>query len=324
VNASLATAGEQLSIDCALPWVAELLEEACGGDLGRESDANAAIHISIEVDRSPFDVDGWELVTRGAWRRGRDVVLTDPCTAGFDLHLSCTPGRADFRYRWRPPRRSRAAALLLRSRFHLLARAVLIQYPALWWAGARGRVPLHASACTIGDAPVLVGASSGIGRSTFVLEQLRRGARATGDNLSVADGTTLWGLVEPLRVSGGSGRRMPHGRHEEAMPHRADALAPDMVVILERGGADEPSLVPSTPDAAACALVTSTYMAGELRRYWAFAATLTAGTGFGPAHPPVSSVAASFAERLPCYSLLLGREPSAAVAELFAREGVAA
>ena len=36
-------------------------------------------------------------------------------------------------------------------------------------------------------------------------------------------------------------------------------------------------------------------MAGELRRYWSFAATLSAGTGVGNPHPPVMDVASAFA-----------------------------
>jgi hypothetical protein len=201
---------------------------------------------------------------------------------------------------------------------------VLLQYPALWCAGRHGRVPLHASACTDGTSITLVTAPSGIGRSTFVLEQLRAGARATGDNLAVADGATVWGLVEPMRVDGGSGRRMPHGRHEAPMPDRVRALPPDRVVVLERGSADHPELVACNPETAARALITSTYMAGELRRYWAFAATLSAGTGIGPAHPPVTEVASAFTQRLPCFSLLLGPTPAPTLARVFANPGVAA
>jgi hypothetical protein len=319
---SLETAGERLVLGCALPWVTSLLTEGAGGEIRAGDDADATISISIEPQRRPFDVRGWELLARGAWRRGREVVMADPCTAGFDLHLSCTTERAEFRYRWRPPRRSRAASLLLRSRFHLLARAVLLQYPALWWAGTRGRVPFHASACTDGTSTALVTAPSGIGRSTFVLEQVRAGAKATGDNLAVADGATVWGLVEPLRVDGGSGRRMPHGRHEAPMPDRVGALSPDRVVVLERGSADHPELVACNPERAARALVTSTYMAGELRRYWAFAATLSAGTGLGAAHPPIAEVASAFTQRLSCFSLVLGRTPTPTLAQVFATPGV--
>ena len=321
---SLETAGERIAVTCRLPWVADLLKEGAGGDLREEFDPEATISISIEVEREPFDVDGWTLLTRGAWQRGKEVVVTDPCTAGFDLHLRCSAECAEFRYRWRPPRKTRAASLLLRSRFHLLARAVLLQYPALWWAGTRGRVPLHASACTDGTTTALVTAPSGVGRSTFVLEQIRAGSRATGDNLAVADGTTAWGLVEPLRIDGGTGRRMPHGRHEAELQDRVSALSPDRVVVLERGSADRSELVPCTPEAAARALITSTYMAGELRRYWAFAATLSAGTGFGPAHPPVTDVASTLTHRLSCFSLLLGRKPAAATAHLLANSRVAA
>ena len=102
---------------------------------------------------------------------------------------------------------------------------------------------------------------------------------------------------------------MPHGRSEEPIPNRVAALAPDKVVVLERGSADNPALVACNPEAAVRALVTSTYMAGELRRYWAFAALLSAGTGRGPAHPPIADVASAFAQHLPCFSLILGKTP---------------
>src|SRR6185295_17819135 len=158
MNAFLDTAGERLAIECSLPWVMELIAEGAAGEL-RESEA------------------------AGAWLREGELVIENACTAGFDLHLRHTAERAVFTYRWRPPARDRAAARILRSRFHLLARAILTQYPALWWAGTRGRAPLHASACVVGGATPLVTASSGIGRSTLVLGELRAGGRATGDNL---------------------------------------------------------------------------------------------------------------------------------------------
>ena len=322
--ASLETAGERLAIECDLDWVADLLSEGAGGELREGREADATIGISIESVRDPFDVRGWELLTRGAWRRGREVVLTDPCTAGFDLHLSCTSDRAEFRYRWRPPRRTRAASWALRSRFHLLARAVLLQYPALWCAGRQGRAPLHASAVTDGTSTALVTAPSGIGRSTFVLEQISAGAKATGDNLAVADGATVWGLVEPLRIDGGGGRRMPHGRQEAPMPDRAGGLSPDRIVVLQRGAAEHAELVVCSPESAARSLVTSTYMAGELRRYWAFAATLSAGTGIGPAHPPLVEVASTLTRRLPCFVLQLGKSPVPTMGHAFASPEVAA
>jgi hypothetical protein len=316
----LSTAGERLEIGCSLPWVADLIGEGAAGELARLDTAGASLHVQVEADRGPFDTRGWPLLTRGAWRRGPEVVVENACTSGFDLRLICTPTHASFTYRWRPPARDRAAAHVLRSRFHLLARSVLIQYPALWWAGTRGRAPLHASACTSGDSTSLLTGASGVGRSTLVLHEVSSGGRATGDNLSVADGTTVWGLVEPLRVEGGSGRRMPHGRSEARLQGRADSLVPDSIVVLRRGASDDPSLVACSAGDAARALVASTYMAGELRRYWAFAATLSAGTGIAPPHPLIAEVASALAAALPCRSLVFARSSGMRLSELLALE----
>lgn len=316
MRAFLDTVGEGLALDSAVPWVSELIAEGAAGELRQQERAEASVRIHVEANRRAFRTDGWDILTRGAWHRGGEVVIEDACTAGFDLHARCTPEGADFTYRWRPPARDRAAAWLLRSRFHLLARAVLMQYPALWCAGLRGRPPLHASACNAGAARPLVTAPSGIGRSTTMLAELEAGGRATGDNLVVGDGSTVWGLVEPLRVENGLGRAMYHGRREAPMRRRVESLRPDSLVVLERRGADDrPSLRACSPVDAGRSLVTSTYMAGELRRYWAFAATLSAGTGLGPAHPPVTDIAAAFAARLPCFSLSLGRKPGARLFE---------
>jgi hypothetical protein len=312
----LDTAGERLAIECAVPWVAELLTEGSGGELTALGTADASVLVRVESERRAFETRGWRLLTRGAWERDGEVVIEDACTAGFDLHVRCTAERAEFTYRWRPPARERAAAWILRSRFHLLARAVLMQYPVLWWAGSRGRAPLHASACVAGGSIALVTAPSGIGRSTVILEELRAGGVATGDNLTVGDGETVWGMVEPLRIQNGTGRRMPHGRSEAQMVHRAERLMPDRLVVLERGRSHEPSLAACDSDPAGRCLATSTYMAGELRRYWPFAATLSAGTGCGPVHPPVTDVASAFATGLPCFSLTLGRTPGTRLSDL--------
>lgn len=320
----LTTAGEDLSIDCDLPWVAELISEGSGGELRADDGAAAAVHIRVEADQRKFETGGCTLLTRGAWHNRGEVVLENACTAGFDLRLSCSPDRAEFTFRWRPPARDRVAARVLRSRFHLLARAVLIQYPALWWAGTRGRAPLHASAFATGTMTALLTAPSGVGRSTLILQEVEAGGRSVGDNLAVGDGTTVWGLVEPVRVDGGGGRRMPHGRSEARMLNRADALVPGAFVALERGSTDSPELVPSTGETCARSLITSTYMAGELRRYWSFAATLSAGTGIGPAHPPVARVAEAFAGSLPCFLLQLGNRPGVGVSELLEAVKVAA
>jgi hypothetical protein len=319
----LRTAGECLGFDCSLDWVADLIEEGSGHEL-RDFDPSAvSVSVCVESAHGAFDTRGWRPLDRGAWQRDGDVVLENACASGFDLRLTCSPDGAELTYRWRPPARDRAAAWALRSRFHLLARAVLMQYPALWWAGVRGRAPMHASAWTDGGSTPLVTAPSGIGRSTLLRYELELGSCATGDNLALGDGTTLWGLVEPMRVASGSGRRMPHGRREEAMTGRVEALVPDAVLVLERGSDELPSLRRCSSAKAERALVTSTYMAAELRRYWSFAATLAAGTGVGPALAPVAEVASAFVTGQTSFSLALGKSPGACLSELLTDAEVA-
>ena len=158
----------------------------------------------------------------------------------------------------------------------------------------------------------------GIGKSTLVHGELLSGAACTCDNLCVSDGQYAWGVVEPLRLPaeahGGQGRRMPYGRREAAWPRRADRLQPDRLVVLARGG--EPAITPCPPSLAARHLVAGTYMAGELRRYWAFAATLALGTGLGGSHPPVQVTADTLSTRLPCLLVTLGDHPGAPLREL--------
>jgi hypothetical protein len=319
----LHTAGEALAIDCDLPWVADLIEESAGADLVKDgSTGSSSIRIRIEAEHGPFDVRGWARLTRGAWQRDGRIVMEDACTTGFDMLVSCDEGLVRFTFRWRPNPRSRAAGLALRSRFHLLARAVLVQYPAMWWAGTRGRTPLHASAFSTGEITPLLAGPGGVGKSTLLFRELATGASAIGDNLCVADGATVWGLVEPLRIEGGAGRRMPHGRREAPFPRRVREQVPDRVVVVRRGLAERPVVRSCDPDAAARWLTAGTYMAGELRRYWSFAATLSLGTRAGPPHPTVDLTATTFAGRLPCIEVILGRVSGVTLSELLRSEEV--
>jgi hypothetical protein len=322
MRALLHTAGERLAIECDLPWVADLIEESAGAELVKRGSTSSSIRIRVEAERAPFDVRGWALLTRGAWHRDGRIVMEDPCTAGFDMLASCDEDGARFTFRWRPNPRSRAAGLALRSRFYLLARAVLVQYPAMWWAGAHGRAPLHASAFSTGAVTPLLAGPGGVGKSTLLFRELADEATAVGDNLCVADGSTVWGLVEPLRIKGGPGRRMPHGRGEAPFPSRAREQVPDRVVVVRRGSAERPVVRRCEPEDAARWLTAGTYMAGELRRYWGFAAALSLGTGAALAHQPVGLTASTFARRLPCIEVILGRVPGVRLSELLRSEDV--
>jgi hypothetical protein len=319
----LETAGERVLLDSEIPWVSELVAEASGGSLAAGAAGQASLSVVVERSREPFSTARSRVLARGVFAGGGDVVIENACSSGFDLQLRVgdTP---EFTARWRPSPRERAASKALRARFQLLARAVLMQYPALWAAGLRGRVPLHASGCITRGVRALVVAAGGVGRSTLLLRESSDGGANTGDNVAVGDGSTVWGLVEPWRVEGGEGRRMYHGRRELSVGGRIPSLEPACIIVLERGSGGANELAPCNAMDAARSLATATYMAGELLRYWGFAATLAAGTGSGPAHPPVADVAAAFAARLPCLAVRLGSDGAPGLSELLDREEVPA
>ena len=185
----------------------------------------------------------------------------------------------------------------------------LVQYPAMWWAGVMGRVPLHVSAATVGGFAVVLAGPGGVGKSTLVATLDGADDVPVSDNLCVSDGHAVHGLLEPARALGGSGRRMPHGRRESSWSRRVDSVVPDAVVVLRRGDGADPVVRRLDASSAARELVGGTYAAGELRRYWAFAATLALGTGRGPAHPPVAGVAESMAHACPHTKCCFPRRP---------------
>jgi hypothetical protein len=192
---------------------------------------------------------------------------------------------------------------------------VLVHYPVLWRSGWRGRVPLHASVLVTPEGVPLCGGPSGVGKSTITLGLLAEGAAATSDNLCSADQSTCFGLLEPLRTASGSGRRTSHGRVEQTLPRQVPRLCPDRVVLLERGG-ERTKVDQAKPHETVRALVSGTYAAGELRRYWAFVATMALATGMGPPHPAIADVAWDFAARLPCFRVSVGNGARVSAAQL--------
>jgi hypothetical protein len=253
------------------------------------------------------------------------VILLDACASGLDLTIRPSDSGLDIMARARPGWRHRALGALAPDRRVLLHRAVLVQYPALWWAGVMGRVPLHVSAATVGGFALVLAGPGGVGKSTLVATLDGVSDVPVSDNLCVSDGRTVHGLLEPARALGGSGRRMPHGRRESSWARRVDSVVPDAVVVLRRGdGAADPVVRRLDASSAARELVGGTYAAGELRRYWAFAATLALGTGCGPAHPPVAGVAESMARARPAYEVLLPSSPGVTLREIAAQLRVTA
>jgi len=308
--------GLQVEIEPRIGWVGSMLDEALAGDLLPADERRPAdLHVLVEREHASFDVAGWQVITRGVYASAGRVVMQDACSTGFDLMVEPSGSTLEVRARWCPSPRSRAAASLLRSRFHLLVRCALLQYPALWWAGVHGGVPLHVSAIRLGapleDTVVLLAGPGGVGKSTLLETELSAGGQATCDNVCVlsrrnpVDGVVASGLLEPLRVQGAGGRRMAHGRTERAWSGRASELTATRLVVVRRGRGNAAVVHPIDAEEAARALEGGTYAAGELRRYWPFAASLALGTGLGPVHPPVPEGALEAASLLPCSELLL-------------------
>jgi hypothetical protein len=256
-------------------------------------------------------------LTRGAWRTGGgSVVLEDACSSGLDLLVTAGGHRPTVVAHPHARAQHRALALAAPVRTELLHRAVLIQYPSLWWAGCAGRIPLHVSALSLAGRGVVLAGPAGVGKSTLVRDAVRDGAVPTSDNLCVAEGRLVHGLLEPTRVEGGTGRRSTHGRREGGWSRRRPSLHVDEVLVLRRGGGQQARLVDIPAEDAIRDIVAGTYAAGELRRYWGFAATLALGTGLGPAHPGVEAAARTLVSGARTRALVLPDRPGTRLAEL--------
>lgn len=320
---AVTTAGERLAVDCAVPRLLELLDAGTGGELVETTADGATVHLEVQADRQPFGRAGCTLIGRGAWATPHFVLLTDACSSGFDLRIEPRGSTVHVMARYRPRPATRAANVVLASRFRLLAAQTLLHYPALWWASRRGRVPLHVSVSSGAGGVTMIAGPSGVGKSTLLAAGLPRGEIATADNVCACDARIAYGLVEPLRVQDGSrGPAAPHGRTEVPLRGRVPCLEPDRLVVLRRAAAGEDSVVrPLSAEEAARELVTGTYMAGELRRFWPFAATLALATGLGPAHPDVVGVATAIAARLPCVEIRVAEGSVAPIGELLRLAG---
>jgi len=295
------------------------------GEPPMRSDSPGATHaadvvVHVEPSHAPFPLAGLSPLTRGAWGDGRRVVLTDACGSGLDLVVEPAADVLTVTARPRPGLSHRALRLAAPGRTELLWRAALLQYPALWWSGVRGAVPLHVSAARVGDHGVVLAGPGGVGKSTLLGSLAPADGAPVSDNLCTFDGERLHALPEPRRVDAGTSRHlrptMPHGRVERPWEGREHAIRPTLLLVLRRGTAERPTVRPVQPEVAARALVTGTYAAGELRRYWAFAATLALGTGLGPAHPAIVGDAERLARSLPCLEVVLPARPGTSIAEI--------
>jgi hypothetical protein len=317
---SFSSAGEQILVTVDSAWGDRLVATAIGAAPGpaphsASSALSATVRVHLQSRSTAFEQGGLKLVGRNAYSDGHRTLLLDAGGSGFDLLLSQAGEALSVSARYRPDSRTRAVNRLLPERFRLLAGQVLLHYPVLWRAGWRGRVPLHASVVQTAFGIPLCAGPSGVGKSTVLLGLMADGASATSDNLCAVDQVGCFGLQEPIRASTGTGSTTSHGRVEQPMIGRVPDLRPDRIVLLERGGVGV-TVSQAKPQDAVRAMVAGTYAAGELRRYWAFAATLALATGIGPAHPPITDIAWDYANRVPCTWVRVGDGARVTAAQL--------
>lgn len=310
------SAGLTLAVDAPKgPW-RQRVAEACAGQFTHGLSPD--VHVRVELGAGPFGLEGLDPLTRGAWAGQERVVMEDACASGVDLRLTFSDDCLQVEARPRPRPSQRGLALLAPARTTLLWREVLLQYPVLWWAGLKGGVPMHVSALLVDGQGVVLAGPGGVGKSTLLAGAMSAGAQAISDNLCVCYGSTLYGVLEPLRSASGKGRRMPHGRRESSWTARREDVVAQRILVLRRGSESDVAMVSIRSREAARVIAAGTYAAGELRRYWAFASTLALGTGLGPAHPPVVGSAADLASGMPCSEVLLPSTPGVHLLDLIA------
>ncbi len=338
MNIRSRSCGLTIEVEATSSW-SGLVERALGGPVAmtrgeqqdlpgcRPSDERGQpdICVTVESTSAAFTLNGLHPVTRGAYGNGHRMVLFDACGSGLDLLIEPSPDVLHVIARHRPGARHRALHLAAPARTELLRRAALLQYPSLWWAGVRNdAVPLHVSAARIGREGVVVAGPGGVGKSTLLHGLARDDGTPVSDNLCTYAGDLLHGLPEPVRVEAvrehGQRRRhrsaMPHGRVEQAWEVREPAVRPSLVLVLRRGGAGVTTVDRATSDLAVRTLTAGTYAAGELRRYWAFSATLALGTGLGAAHPAIADRARDLCRQADCVVVVLGSQPGSSLADI--------
>jgi hypothetical protein len=315
----LQTAGEVVEVDASSSWAIEAVTDLPPRVPGPHDGPPT---VRVREGWSEQRLERGRRMGRGVTAYDENITLTSACSSGIDLDVGATDEVVSVLADRRPRIREATLHRLLPERARLLTADVLLHYPAIWRSGWRDRAPLHAAALVVSGRGVLVVGASGVGKSTLALAEVASGSTFVSDNLVVSDGRSAWGLLEPIRAAGVAGPRTTHGRRLAEVPPRRLMTQVDLVVVLRREGS-EMRAREITPDVAARELSAGTYSAGELRRYWGFAATLAAGTGRGPVHPPVAAVAQQVCSAVPCLELDLGDRPDAHLTHVVETLGVA-
>jgi len=218
------------------------------------------------------------------------------------LQLKWQDGRlsveGDFFYRLSKNRnRDRAKRLLYRNRIGALRQRrfttllyYLVYYPCWWWLEQTQDLhPIHAAGVRTDNSVILLGGASGVGKSTMAIAlAMTQGARLLSDSFVLHDGVEVFAVREPVLLDTWSRRWL--GEHgNELVPidwryclnRNGFLLPPQRLAAGGRAGLLLfPRRAPQTyvrrisSEQAHQRMSAADLIINDLRRYWAFAASV--------------------------------------------------
>jgi hypothetical protein len=159
------------------------------------------------AEETPFPEEGAEEGFGKRMRLSQDELVWFDTHRDKDLQLRFRRSGAatafDVDY-WYHPSAKKLARFpdYLQRKFFTLAR-YLVHFPIAWHLGrTRGWVLVHASAVAMGDEAILVAGPGGAGKTTTCVGLMGRpGVRLVTENLLFTDGSTIYPLQEPIRLT---------------------------------------------------------------------------------------------------------------------------
>jgi len=246
------------------------------------------------------------------------------------LHLSWQENRltieGDFYHRLaKDVVRDRAKRLVYRRRMTALRQRrfttllyYLVYYPSWWWLEQTQNLhPIHAAGVCIDSSVVLLGGASGVGKSTLAVALASgAGGRLLSDSFVMHNGADIVGVREPVLLDAWSrrwlGERARGLREIEwryCLNRRGFQLPPEHLAERGRCGllvfprrAAERYVRPISAAEAHQRLSAADLIINDLRRYWAFAATVEQMVPRGLMARREAQLAALTAE-VPCFEL---------------------
>lgn len=243
-------------------------------------------------------------------RVDRDLYRTDAELAWFriddlrDLHLRFVWDgerlrvEGDYFHRLsKDPRRDWLKRQVFRRRLPLLQRRrfttllyYLLYYPCFWWLERRRDLhPIHAAGAQIEDGIIVLAGPSGVGKSTLTVGLAALpGGRLLSDTFLLQHRREVWAVPEPLLLDAWSQqwlgtnadllRRVTHryclGRNGFHWPDERLSAGGPVRLLLFPHRSPRHYVRPLSPLRAQGRLRAGDLIVNDMRRYWAYAATL--------------------------------------------------